>query len=775
MQSKVAWKFVAKALAALVFVLILAMSASVDAGKKNKGGGGGGDGRDGGRGGGGGGQAQGCPPPLVKKGGGCVMPGAPKPAKNIQQQQQQRHKQQQVDRPRGQDRKQDNKQVKQFLDTQKQGKPNRDGGKSFGDKQRGKDRGRGDEKFASPEGDGKGRNRFDGKNYGGKDRVRGDGTKTVSPETNGTNTGAAGADKIVSPEYPEATQAGEERGDGKKGGKDRDRDRGKHAGDKDGKDPDGKHAGDNYPGGKHDGKGKGPVLVECKHPLVWKKGKGCVRPGRDQAYCGWPMVRVGNSCVCRPGFISRHGDCYRPPVVVVVPGGPGPYVPEGPGYVPDGPGYAPVGPEPVYPEGPPPGVGPDPGPGGPPERYPPQQASPAPPPARPPAAPVTLASPGSSNRCLPGDLYDLLAETYGRRPGLDRCPDACLPKPASFTPAELDEVAAKSGIDWCDNCIQVGGYMPLASVLQIERAANVTLCVNPDMCRLPVSIGGPASGGEKVTEIRTVFKDLPAGAKNEGNIAVVVGNKDYQGDLPDNLDGGADADAVMALLIDQLGYKQENIIDLRDATLEDFERVFGSKSKPEGELAARIDDKDPSDVFIYIASHGMVKEDDAKQAYLLPVDAKLDDLDATAYPIQVLYEHLGKVGARTIMLMLEANFAKNLDELIDPPNLPELEVEAMPVNPVPGLAVFKASDRDQKTIKDPEYGIGLFTRYLIEGLAGRADEAPLGNDDKRIDTVELYVYTADAVRTAARKSFGLEQKPMLGKIDNLVVGQLSSN
>ena len=125
------------------------------------------------------------------------------------------------------------------------------------------------------------------------------------------------------------------------------------------------------------------------------------------------------------------------------------------------------------------------------------------------------------------------------------------------------------------------------------------------------------------------------------------------------------------------------------------------------------------------------------------------------------------------MLMLEANFAKNLDELIDPPNLPELEVEAMPVNPVPGLAVFKASDRDQKTIKDPEYGIGLFTRYLIEGLAGRADAAPLGNDDKRIDTVELYVYTADAVRTAARKSFGLEQKPMLGKIDNLVVGNLS--
>ena len=30
-----------------------------------------------------------------------------------------------------------------------------------------------------------------------------------------------------------------------------------------------------------------------------------------------------------------------------------------------------------------------------------------------------------------------------------------------------------------------------------------------------------------------MFKDLPAGVKNEGNIAVVVGNQDYLGDLPE--------------------------------------------------------------------------------------------------------------------------------------------------------------------------------------------------------------------------------------------------
>jgi hypothetical protein len=525
------------------------------------------------------------------------------------------------------------------------------------------------------------------------------------------------------------------------------------------------------------GKDRGPRVTKCEPPMQWRKGRGCVPPkgpevakcehgkGRGcppserrpetTASCEWPHVKSGKGCACAPGFVQHGHDCQKPPAVVIVPP---PVVP-----VP-----VPEGPPRVVPAATPPEEPPHPAPPPPP---PSQQAEPASP--KPPVSPVAKVEPASL-RCLPDDLYDLLEQTYGKRPAVGRCPTACLPKPASFTQAELDAAAAKSGINWCDNCVQVGGYMPLASVLKFEKAANLTICVNPDMCRLPTSIGG-GNAGEHVVEIRTVFKDLPAGVKNEGNIAVVVGNHNYHGDLPLNADGNADANAIMALLIDQLGYKQENILDLRDATLADFERVFGSDTDPGGELAKRIDKKDPGDVFIYIASHGMVKEDDAKQVYLLPVDAKLDDLDKTAYPLQGLYENLGKIGARTIMLMLEANFAKNLDELINPPNLPELEVEAMPVNPVPGLAVFKASDRDQKTIQDPEYGIGLFTRYLIEGLAGRADEAPLGNGDKRIDTVELYVYTADAVRTAARKSFGLEQKPLLSKIDNLVVGNLTSN
>ncbi len=512
-----------------------------------------------------------------------------------------------------------------------------------------------------------------------------------------------------------------------------------------------------------------PEVAKCDPPKI-KTKRGCVMPQKPKIVsCDFPEVKTRKGCVCAEGYTRKHGECVQPIVSCDWPKikvGPGCMC--APGFVPRGSGCTKVVVvEPATPE--------------PPQAVPPQQveepqAPPPPPPPpqqaeepKPKPQPQPVAQIDAPIRCLPQDLYDLLSEAYGKRPDVGPCPTACLPKPAFFSPAKLDKVAVKAGIKWCETCVQVGPYMPLASINKLEALAHLTICVSPDACVYPG--GAPAVPR---TEIRTVFKNLPAGVKNEDNLAVVVGNQTYLSGLPSNQYGTSDADAVTALLIEQLGYRKENIIDLRDASLGDFERVFGSDANPGGEIAGRIDKKDPGDVFIYVASHGMVKEDDAKAVYLLPVNAKLDELDKTAYTLQELYDNLAKTGARTTMLVLEANFAKNLDELIDPPNLPELEVEAMPVTPVAGLAVFKASDRDQRTIQDPEYGIGLFTRYLIEGLAGRADEAPIGNGDKRIETVELYVYTSDLVRTAARKSFGLEQKPMLSKIDNLVVGQLAS-
>jgi len=68
----------------------------------------------------------------------------------------------------------------------------------------------------------------------------------------------------------------------------------------------------------------------------------------------------------------------------------------------------------------------------------------------------------------------------------------------------------------------------------------------------------------------------------------------------------------------------------------------------------------------------------------------------------------------------------------------------------PLLTALVASDRGQRTLIDTTYDIGLFTRYLIEGLAGSADLRPIGNGDGKLDSAEIYVYTAAMVRLPAR-------------------------
>lgn len=386
-----------------------------------------------------------------------------------------------------------------------------------------------------------------------------------------------------------------------------------------------------------------------------------------------------------------------------------------------------------------------------------------------PEKPVQAAQPADDN-CVPPELHKMLVDNYGARPGIRSCNNSCLPRPAGMSDSEMQRLGDRFSVNWCSSCIKLAGFVPLGDILKIERLAGVTLCASPPaaQCFAP-----SRTVIKTYPKVRTIFSRLPVSVGNEGDIAVVVGNEDYGDALPANVNGQRDAGAVHTLLTEQLGFKDDNIIDLRNASKADLERVFGSLDTPEGELAQKYKAGSRGDVFVYVSSHGMANEETGA-SYLLPVDGKFEPSGEQAYSLQLLYDNLGKLGARTIMVVLETTFGRNLSDLNEPPNLPDMEVAAMPITPVPGLAVFTAGDRDQQTLEDPEFGIGLFTRYLIEGLAGKADEEPLGNNDKRIDTVELYVYTANMVSMAARKSYGLEQKPILSKIDNLVVGRLAA-
>ncbi len=374
--------------------------------------------------------------------------------------------------------------------------------------------------------------------------------------------------------------------------------------------------------------------------------------------------------------------------------------------------------------------------------------------------------------CLPSDLHTLIVDTYGLRPELKKCTQTCIAMPANITKNEIEEYESKRGIRWCRDCIELSTQLPLDEILRLERGANVQICTRPPSRLLKWS-GLGASGRRAYTKVRALYTPFPPGTDHDTDVAVVIGNRTYRNGLPVNASAGASADAVYAILTEHLGYRQENIIDVRDASLKKLTKIFGTKEDHKGDLWHRLQDRAGARVLIYYAGHAGTRSDQ-RDSYLLPVDAVKYREERVSYPMSQLYANLEKLEAKSVLLLLEAGFGRDLSDYVFPPNLPGMRVSVLPAKPVPGLTVLSASDRDQKTLDDPKYGIGLFTRYLIEGLAGRADLKPIGNRDREIDAVELYAYISHMVRLAARKSFGLLQKPLLSHQGNLRVTRVQT-
>jgi hypothetical protein len=98
---------------------------------------------------------------------------------------------------------------------------------------------------------------------------------------------------------------------------------------------------------------------------------------------------------------------------------------------------------------------------------------------------------------------------------------------------------------------------------------------------------------------------------NKDAVAVIIGNKDYKGRTPDVDFAHNDANAMRKFVVDVLGYRDGNIIDLRDATKSEIEAVFGNKDNPEGKLHDWIRPK-RSDVVVFYSGHGVPGQKDKR-------------------------------------------------------------------------------------------------------------------------------------------------------------------
>jgi hypothetical protein len=258
-----------------------------------------------------------------------------------------------------------------------------------------------------------------------------------------------------------------------------------------------------------------------------------------------------------------------------------------------------------------------------------------------------------------------------------------------------------------------------------------------------------------------------AAPSNDDAIAVIIGNKTYDGSIPEVSFAHNDADAFRKFVIDGLGYRDGNIIDLRDATFNQMVTVFGNDKTHEGKLFDYIRPGE-SDVTVFYSGHGVPGMKD-RQAYLLPSNGDPNRAEISGYPIATLYKNLNKLPARTIRVFIDACFSGETPKGMLIKSASGIRIEPKVPEGSSRMVILTAAQGDQLASWDEEAGHGLFTKHLLEALYGAADGGKFGNGDGKVTLDEVGRYLKLEMSYQARRRFGRVQEASLTGIGSTVV------
>ncbi len=248
---------------------------------------------------------------------------------------------------------------------------------------------------------------------------------------------------------------------------------------------------------------------------------------------------------------------------------------------------------------------------------------------------------------------------------------------------------------------------------------------------------------------------------NAESIAVVIGNKAYKQtstvDFAHN-----DADAIKAYLISTLGFREQNVHLIKDATLSELQQSFGTESNPQIGRIWRSVVAGRSNVFVYYSGHG-VPDLVSGQPFLLPQDGN-PNISESGYGLQTLYRNLElvrqKIGpSRQLIVMIDACFTGETGRKGES----LLAVSApgfTPARPRTGSGIIKLVATSGSTPANWDQGqkLGLFTSRFLMGAAGLA--RPSGTPETgALAWADLQRYLKDSVEAAARRDSGREQAP----------------
>ena len=220
----------------------------------------------------------------------------------------------------------------------------------------------------------------------------------------------------------------------------------------------------------------------------------------------------------------------------------------------------------------------------------------------------------------------------------------------------------------------------------------------------------------------TVWGTAAAEVRDPNGVAVIIGNRDYgKGRVPEVAFAHRDAEAFKRYVLDVLGYDPANVIDLRDASQAQMMGAFGNRETHKGKVWRYLDPDGGSDVVVFYSGHGVPGQKD-RRGYLLPADADPGAVEINGYPIDLLYENLGKLEeAREVRVYLDACFSGDSHRGMLIRAASPVAMSATPPVGTEGLTVLTAASGAQLASWDEEAGHGLFTHHLLDALYGKGN------------------------------------------------------
>jgi len=251
-----------------------------------------------------------------------------------------------------------------------------------------------------------------------------------------------------------------------------------------------------------------------------------------------------------------------------------------------------------------------------------------------------------------------------------------------------------------------------------------------------------------------LFLAWPLWAKDElpeiqgKRYAFVVGINEYKdGRLPDLRNARNDAEGILRVLYQSGSY------DKVKALVQPGSGVTGRVSKFEIESSFRafLDQMGSNDfLFFYFSGHGFIDYDE--KAYLMPEDGQMNS------PLE------SGISIESFLLQARLRKLKKVIFVVDACRNPEQGTEAQGKKDLDSVSfsdseitsVFYSTKLGYYSYEDDASAYGVFTKYLLSGLEGRADS----NLNGQVTYSELSEYVINSLKDWSKKNQKL-QKPYL--------------